>query len=346
MMNRREWIAGAAALAACGTSKDSERRGAAGTGTGTAAGAGTRTETAAGTEAAAAAGTGTEAAAGTGTEAGTESADDVIVRPIPSTGERIPAIGLGSWQTFDVDDDEVAALTPIVERFLALGGRVIDSSPMYGRSEQVIGAMLAALPDAPRPFLATKVWTEGRKAGEQQMRRSLERLRVDRLDLMQIHNLVDWKTHLKTLRAWKDAGTVRYLGITHYAHAAFDELEQILRAERLDFIQLPYNVLDRAAERRLLPAAADTGTAVLVMQPFESGDLFARVKGKPVPPWAADLDCTTWAQLFLKFLLGHPAVTCPIPATSKLSHLEDNLGALRGRIPDEAQRRQIVDAVA
>jgi diketogulonate reductase-like aldo/keto reductase len=275
---------------------------------------------------------------------------EVLRRPIPSTGETIPAIGLGSWQTFDVAGADVAAVQPVVERFLALGGRVIDSSPMYGRAEAAIGTMLASIraadPDAPAPFLATKVWTEGARAGDKQMRRSLDRLGVAALDLMQIHNLVDWRKHLATLRAWKQAGTFRYLGVTHYDHGAFDDLEAIVRREAIDFVQLPYSVVDRAAERRLLPAAADAGVAVLVMTPFESGALFAKVKGKAVPDWAADIDCTSWAQLFLKFLLGHPAVTCPIPATSKLRHLEDNLGALRGRVPDDAIRKRIVDAVA
>jgi diketogulonate reductase-like aldo/keto reductase len=269
----------------------------------------------------------------------------MILRKIPSSGEEIPAVGLGSWETFDIPGDEVAAMTPVVERFLALGGRVIDSSPMYGRAEETIGAMLAALPDAPDPFLATKVWTEGGKDGEAQMKRSMKRLGVETLDLMQIHNLLDWKTHLKTLRAWKDAGTFRHIGITHYQHGAFDEMEAILKKEQLDFVQLPYSVVDRAAEKRLLPAAQDAGVAVLVMTPFESGALFSRVKGKAVPDWAAEIDCTSWAQLFLKFLLGHPAVTCPIPATSKVKHLEDNLGAMRGRLPDDAMRERIVKAV-
>jgi diketogulonate reductase-like aldo/keto reductase len=270
----------------------------------------------------------------------------MIQRTIPSRGEAIPAVGLGSWQTFDLADDEIAGVRPVIERFLALGRRVIDSSPMYGRAEAAIGTMLAGLPDAPRPFLATKVWTEGRKQGERQMKRSMERLGVETLDLMQIHNLLDWKTHLPVLRAWKEAGTFRYLGVTHYQHGAFDEIETILKTEKLDFVQLPYSVVDRAAEKRLLPAAQDAGAAVLVMTPFESGDLFAKVKGKPLPDWAAEIDCTSWAQLFLKFLLGHPAVTCPIPATSKVKHVEDNLGALRGRVPDEEMRERIVRAVA
>jgi diketogulonate reductase-like aldo/keto reductase len=269
-----------------------------------------------------------------------------IVRRIPSSGETVPAIGLGSWQTFDVTDGEVAGVQPVLGRFLALGGRVIDSSPMYGRAEAAIGTMLRRLrtTDArtPTPFLATKVWTTGAKDGIAQMKRSMTRLGVTTLDLMQIHNLVDWKVHLPTLRQWKAAGTVRYIGVTHYQHGAFDDLERIVRTEKIDFVQLPYSVSDRLAEKRLLPAAADAGVAVLVMQPFDSGALFSRVKGKPLPAWAAEIDCTSWAQVFLKFLLGHPAVTAPIPATSKLKHMDDNMGALRGRLPDDALRARIV----
>ncbi|MDX2093640.1 MAG: aldo/keto reductase [Kofleriaceae bacterium] len=272
---------------------------------------------------------------------------DVITRPIPSTKELLPVIGLGSWQTFDVAD--VAPITPVVDKFLTLGGRVIDSSPMYGRSEAAIGAMLAqirkAKPNAPTPFLATKVWTSGKDKGIAEMKRSLQRLGVTRLDLMQIHNLLDWKTHLPTLRAWKDAGTIRYIGITHYQESAFDEMERILRTEKLDFVQLPYSVLDRAAEKRLLPAAQAAGAAVLVMEPFERGNVFSQTKGKPLPPVAAELGCTSWAQLALKWIVGHPAVNCPIPATSKVKHVEDNLGALRGAIPTQTQRDAILAAL-
>jgi diketogulonate reductase-like aldo/keto reductase len=273
--------------------------------------------------------------------------DALLTRPIPSTGEQLPVIGLGSWQTFDVDDP--TKLQPVLARFLALGGRVVDSSPMYGRSEAAIGAMLAAIrkadPKAPAAWLATKVWTKGKREGIEQMQRSLTRLGAPKLDLMQVHNLVDWKTQLATLREWKAAGTIRYLGVTHYAHSAFEEIEQILRTEKLDFVQLPYNAADRAADRRLLPAAADRGVAVLVMEPFASGRLFKATEGKPLPAVARDLGCASWGQLLLKFIVGHPAVTCPIPATSKVAHVEDNLGALRGPLPTEAQRQQIVAAL-
>ena len=277
-----------------------------------------------------------------------ETEKTITMRAIPSTGEKLPVVGLGSWQTFDVAD--VSAVTPVLERFLALGGRVTDSSPMYGKSEEAIGKMLAAIkkadPKAPAPWLATTVWTRGKDEGIAQMNRSIQRMGAPaKLDLMQIHNLVDWKTHLATLRAWKAAGTIRYIGITHYASSSFDEMEHIIKTEKIDFVQLPYSVVERGAEKRLLPAAAANGVAVLVMEPFASGALFGRVKGKALPAVAKDLACTSWAQLFLKFIVGHPAVTCPIPATSKVKHVEDNLGALLGPVPTEAQRKQIVASI-
>jgi diketogulonate reductase-like aldo/keto reductase len=272
---------------------------------------------------------------------------DLLTRPVPSTGEKLPVVGIGSWQTFDTDD--IAPITPVIERFLALGGRVIDSSPMYGKSEASIGKMLAALrkanPALPVPFLATKVWTRGKGEGIAQMKRSLQRMGTTKLDLMQIHNLVDWKTHLATLRAWKAEGTIRYIGITHYQHGEFGAMEKIIEKEKIDFVQLPYSVAERGAEKRLLPAAAAAGVAVLVMEPFAKGELFTRVKGKALPAVAKELGATSWAQLFLKFIVGHPAVTAPIPATSKLVHLEDNLGALRGAMPTEAQRKAIAAAI-
>jgi aryl-alcohol dehydrogenase-like predicted oxidoreductase len=267
-----------------------------------------------------------------------------LTRTIPSTGEQLPAIGLGSYQTFDTTDS--AAVRPVLAKFLALGGRVIDSSPMYGRAETTIGEMIAALrkadPSTPSPWLATKVWTTGKREGIAQMKKSLERLGVSKLELMQIHNLVDWKTQLATLREWKAAGTIKYIGITHYG--ALDQLEAVVKAEKLDFVQLPYSIVERDAEKRLLPLCADKGCAVLVMEPFAKGALFAKVKGKALPAVAGELACTSWAQLFLKFLLAHPAVTCPIPATSKVSHVEDNLGAMRGPVPTTAQRDAIVAA--
>jgi len=215
---------------------------------------------------------------------------------------------------------------------------------MYGRAEEVTGDELAAIGAIGTPFLATKVWTSGKQAGIDQMKRSLARMR--RVDLMQVHNLLDWQTHLPVLRDWKAAGTFRYLGVTHYQHAQFGTIEKLMRGEQLDFIQIPYSIVDRVAEARILPAARDTGTAVLVMTPFESGALFRQVRGTPLPSWAGELGCTSWAQVFLKFILGHPAVTCPIPATSSAAHLADNLGAGDGPLPDEGLRAKMAAALA
>ncbi len=269
----------------------------------------------------------------------------IHTRAIPKTGEQLPVVGLGTWQTFDVGTgkDERAAVREVLTKFLAAGMKLIDSSPMYGRAEEVTGDELATIKDA-APFLATKVWTSGKQAGIEQMERSMKRMRTKKMDLMQVHNLLDVKTHLPTLRDWKAAGKIRYLGVTHYQHGELDTIEKLMKKEKLDFIQIPYSIADRAAEKRILPTAAETGTAVLVMTPFESGELFAKVKGKPLPALAAELDCTSWAQFFLKFIIGHPAVTCPIPATAKATHLVDNVQAALGRLPDAKQREKMAAA--
>jgi aryl-alcohol dehydrogenase-like predicted oxidoreductase len=268
----------------------------------------------------------------------------MLARKIPRSGEAIPAVGLGTWRTFDVGASaaERAPRLEVLERFLAAGGRVIDSSPMYGQAEVVVGELLAALGPAEAPFLATKVWTRGRPAGEAQLRESLRRLRTQRIDLMQVHNLLDWQEHLPAMREWKAAERVRYLGITHYSAGAFEEMERILRTEALDFVQLPYSVATRAAEERLLPAAAETGTAVLVMRPFEEGELFRAVKGRPLPAWAKELGASAWSQVFLKWILAHPAVTAVIPATAKPGHVAENVKAGIGPLPDEALRKRVV----
>lgn len=269
----------------------------------------------------------------------------VNTRAIPKSGEQLPVVGLGTWQTFDVGTgtDERTAVREVLTKFLGAGMKVIDSSPMYGRAEEVTGDELAAIKDA-APFLATKVWTRGKQAGIEEMERSLRRMRTKKMDLMQVHNLLDVKTHLPVLREWKQAGKIRYLGVTHYQHGEFPAIEKLMKTEKLDFIQIPLSIVDRAAEKRILPVAADTGTAVLVMQPFESGDLFKKVKGKQLPALAADLDCTSWAQFFLKFIIGHPAVTCPIPATAKSAHVIDNVQAALGRLPDAKQREKMAAA--
>ncbi len=265
----------------------------------------------------------------------------MLARTIPKTGELVPAIGLGTWQTFDVPAAARAPLEAVLSRFLDGGGRVIDSSPMYGRAEETTGDLLERIRGAAKPFLATKVWTRGRREGIAEMERSMRRMRTTRMDLMQIHNLLDWRTHLPVLREWKRDGRIRYIGITHYAHSAFAEMESILANEDVDFVQLPYSVVDRAAEKRLLPAAQAAGAAVLVMRPFDEGGVFSRVRGKALPAWAAELGCTSWASLALKFLVSHPAVTCPIPATSSAAHLAENLEAGAGAMPDESARRRI-----
>jgi len=267
----------------------------------------------------------------------------MLERPIPRSSERLPVIGLGTWQTFDVgaSPEDRAPLGEVMRLFLAGGGRVVDSSPMYGRAEGMAGDLLTASGPTGRPFLATKVWTPGRAAGEAQMRESMKRLRTDRIDLMQVHNLLDWETHLPVLRAWKEQGRIRYLGVTHYARSAFPLLERMLATEHLDFVQLPYSIGSREAEKRLLPAAADSGTAVLVMRPFEEGALFSAVRGKPLPTWAGEIGAASWAQVFLKFVVSHPAVTCAIPATSKPDHQIDNLAAGAGPMPDDRMRRRM-----
>ncbi len=268
----------------------------------------------------------------------------MITRPIPSSGEAMPVIGLGTWQVFDVGTDDRARqpLRTVMQEFAAAGARMIDSSPMYGRAEEVTGDLAGELGLRPRLFLATKVWTSGREQGIAQMRRSAERMRAGVLDLIQIHNLLDWRTHLATLRQMKAAGQVRYIGITHYTTGSLPELARILDSEPgIDFVQCGYSLATRDAETRLLPTAAARGVAVIVNQPFEQGDLFRRVRGRPLPEWAAEFDCTSWAQLFLKYLIGDPAVTCVIPATASPEHMDDDLKAGLGRLPDAKQREQI-----
>jgi diketogulonate reductase-like aldo/keto reductase len=271
----------------------------------------------------------------------------ILARPIPSSGEAIPAVGLGTWRTFDVGSSSGRApLRDVLQSFVGLGGRVVDSSPMYGAAESVVGDLAADLGIADRLFLATKVWTSGRDAGIAQMDQSLRRLRARRLDLMQIHNLLDWRTHLGTLRSWKEAGRIRYVGVTHYSASAHDELERVLRSEPLDFVQVNYSLGERQAERRLLPLARDRGIAVLVNRPFTEGGLFQRVRGEALPAWAAEFDCASWAQFFLKWILAHPAVTCVIPGTSRPQHLADNMKAGVGPLPDAATRERMVALVA
>ena len=271
----------------------------------------------------------------------------VLKRTIHSTGEQLPAIGVGTWQTFDVSDAaaERDPLKEVLKTLISKGGTVIDSSPMYGRSEGVAGDLSTELGLNDKLFMATKVWTTGKDNGIRQMNDSFRLLKRQQIELMQIHNLTDWETHLKTLRNWKEEGKIKYIGLTHYTDSAHDRLMSILSREKVDFIQVNYNLMDRHAEEKLLPLAREKNVAVLINQPFESGSLFRRVRGKELPAWAKDFDCNTWAQFFLKFILSHPAVTCAIPGTDKPHHMLDNIGAAYGRLPDEKQRREMVQTM-
>jgi aryl-alcohol dehydrogenase-like predicted oxidoreductase len=283
----------------------------------------------------------------------------MLARIIPSSGEKLPVIGLGTWRAFDVDltTDNRRQLEEVLSLFVKLGGRVIDSSPMYGRAEEVIGELTAALGIRDKVaiptrsgsgdgiFLATKVWTHGKENGIKSMERSMALLRTKRIDLMQVHNLVDVQTHLATLREWKQQGRIRYLGITHHEAGAFPDVEKIMRSERFDFLQINYSLMEREAEQRILPLAQERGVAVLINRPFGAGDLFGKVRSKPLPGWATEFDCRSWAQFFLKWIVAHPAVTCAIPATDKPAHLEDNMQGGVGRLPDENMRRQMVELV-
>lgn len=267
----------------------------------------------------------------------------MLERSIPSTGERLPVIGLGTSGVFDVGPDPAGRkpLQEVLDVLLGSGGSLLDTSPMYGRAEQVAGDLVAAGQSRSRMFIATKVWTTGRAAGLAQIETSMRLLRSPTLDLVQVHNLVDLDTQLATLRDLKRQGRVRYLGVTHYTVASHADLERVLRQEALDFVQLNYSIGTRDAETRLLPLAAERKVAVLVNRPFEDGALFARVRGRPLPPWASEIDCESWAQFFLKFILGHPAVTCVIPATANPRHMRDNVAAGSGRMPDAAMRERM-----
>jgi diketogulonate reductase-like aldo/keto reductase len=269
----------------------------------------------------------------------------ILKRPIPRSGEPLPVIGVGTWQTFDVGAQapERAELKEVLRLLVAGGGSVVDSSPMYGEAERVVGDLAAELQLREKLFFATKVWTSGRDSGVRQMESSFRLMRTRRMDLMQVHNLQDVAVHAKTLREWKDAGRIRYLGITHYHSGAYSELERLVKSREWDFAQFNYSMAEREAEVRLLPACAEAGVAVIANRPFSTGALFPRVKGKALPAWAAEFDCASWAQFFLKYILSHPAVTCAIPGTSRVAHLKDNLQAGMGRLPDAAMRRRMVE---
>ncbi len=269
----------------------------------------------------------------------------MLQRNIPATGEALPVLGLGTYGAFDAGATDAARepLRQVLRTLVEGGGSVVDSSPMYGRAEDVVGTLQAELQLRNGLFLATKVWTSGRDAGIRQMQESLRRMRTDTMDLLQIHNLVDWRTHTDTLQQWKEAGRVRYIGITHYHAGAYAELAKAMRTGSYDFVQLNYSIAEREAEDSLLPLAQELGLAVIVNRPFAQSGLFARVRGASLPGWAAELGCTSFAQLFLKYILAHPAVTCVIPATRNPGHLRDNLQAATGRLPDPETRRRIAE---
>ncbi|SAK98348.1 aldo/keto reductase [Caballeronia glebae] len=288
------------------------------------------------------------AALATQAHAADPSPSPMHTRPIPATNEPLPVVGCGTWRTFDAGNDPARRqeLAEVLRVLFAAGGSVIDSSPMYGSSEAVAGALLAQSHARDKAFIATKVWTDGKEAGIAQMEQSLRLWQTDRIDLMQIHNLLDWRTHVATLRDWKAAGKVRYIGVTHYTSSAFAQVEAVLRSERIDFVQINYAANDRDAEARLLPLAAERGVAVIVNQPFGGGSLLASLRNRPLPDFAQEIGCASWAQLLLKFVLGNPAVTCVIPGTGRREYMIDNARAGVGIYPDAAMRKRIADAVA
>ena len=269
----------------------------------------------------------------------------MLTRAIPSSSEKLPVIGLGTYSVFDLDlaPDKERQLSEVLSLFVTLGGRVVDSSPMYGRAEEVVGTLSSKLGLRDKLFFATKVWTRGKQAGIDSMERSMSRLQTKTIDLMQVHNLVDVSTQLATMREWKAQGRFRYIGITHYNASAFAEVEKLLSAEKLDFLQINYSIMEREAESRILPLAQDRQVAVLINRPFGGGDLFSRVRTKPLPDWAKEFDCESWAQFFLKWIIAHPAATCAIPATNNPRHLEDNMRAGIGRLPTEEMRRRMTE---
>jgi aryl-alcohol dehydrogenase-like predicted oxidoreductase len=269
-------------------------------------------------------------------------------RKIPATGEQLPVIGVGTWQTFDVGaaPAERAPRAEVLKVLFEAGGSAIDSSPMYGRAEAVVGDLLAEAGTRNKAFLATKVWTHGRKEGIAQMEQSMKRLRTDKIDLMQIHNLVDWETHMPTLKAWKAEGRIRLMGITHYTESQHGALEAVLQLGGFDFVQVNYSLDERGVERRLLNFAHDNGVAVMINQPFGGGGLLKKVSARPLPGWAKDIGCTSWAQILLKFVLAHPSVTCVIPGTSNPAHMRDNVQAGFGAYPDRTLIDRMTSEIA
>ncbi|MBM1105367.1 aldo/keto reductase [Aurantibacter crassamenti] len=266
-------------------------------------------------------------------------------RSIPSSGEKIPMVGLGTWLTFDIGNsiDELEIRKLVLAEMYNLGGTVIDSSPMYGSSETVVGKTSSQLDSQNQLFYATKVWTSGKQSGIDQMNSSMRKMQRQKMDLMQIHNLVDWKTHVNTLRAWKDEGKIRYWGLTHYVDSAHPTLERIIKSDKPDFVQFNYSINSRNAEKSLFDTCKKNGTAVIINQPYDSGNLFSKIKGKPLPSWASEYAISSWGQYFLKFILSNEDVTCVIPGTSNLKHLIDNMGAGYGALPNNSAREKMAN---
>ena len=269
----------------------------------------------------------------------------IVRKRIPASGEELPAIGIGTWQTFDARPDPVerAPLREVLKAFAEAGGRVVDSSPMYGAAESVVGELAAELGLVERLFMATKVWTRGRDQGVRQMEQSFRRMRVQRMDLMQVHNLMDVAVHTPSLKDMKAKQRIRYMGITHYAASAYAEVERWLKTGDYDFLQINYSLGEREAEQRLLPLAREMKVAVIANRPFQEGALFGQVKGKPLPPWAGELGIQSWAQYFLKWIVSHPAVTCAIPGTGRPQHIRDNVAAGFGALPEASARKRMAD---
>lgn len=270
----------------------------------------------------------------------------IITKEIPGSGERVPAIGLGTWQAFDVGstDDDRSRCEAVLREFTAMGGSIVDTSPMYGRAEEVLGGLISKLGSRNQIFLATKVWIMGRAKGIEQMKASLELLETDKVDLIQVHNLVDTAVHLDTFASWKREGLVRYLGITHYTASGQKEVARAIERFAIDFIQINYSLVEREAEQQLLPLARERGLAVIANRPLAAGGLLARLARRPLPEWAGEIGCTSWTQVALKYVISHPAITAAIPATANVDHLRDNMGACYGPLPDDAMRNRIEEA--
>ena len=273
------------------------------------------------------------------------SLSGVLMKTIPSSGQQIPAVGMGTWITFDHDPERIdlTQYVEILEAFFAGGGQMIDSSPMYGFAQQLLGATLPKVSQADRLFAATKVWVPGQQMGRQQMQQSIDLWKTETMDLMHVHNMLDWQAHWPTLKEWQNKGRIKYTGITTSHGRRHADLLRFLSDQSVDFVQFTYNIHDREAEEKLLPLAQERGVAVVINRPFQGGGLFARVNNKPLPPWAAEIQCHSWSQFFLKFIISHPAVTCAIPATSQLSHMQENMLALTGDMPDQDMRQAMVD---